>query len=238
MVKYTGSSSKVKMRITGPNGIVYTYDLRAGQGFQAFPLTAGSGSYNINVFEHVVNSQYAMVMSRALKITLRDTLLPYLYPNQYVSYTDKSATVAKGEELAKTAASQMAVVQSVYNYVTSHLTYDHQKAAIVQPGYLPVVDSILASGKGICFDYAAVMATMLRTQNIPTRLEIGYVTGGLYHAWISVYLPEKGWLNGVIYFDGVTWKLMDPTFASSGNNSKSVLQFIANTKNYSVKYVY
>ncbi len=34
-------------------------------------------------------------------------------------------------------------------------------------GYLPDVDSILQEKKGICFDYAALMATMLQSQNIP-----------------------------------------------------------------------
>ena len=104
--------------------------------------------------------------------------------------------------------------------------------------YLPVVDSILSSGKGICFDYAALMTAMLRAQNIPARLEIGYASGGIYHAWISVYLEQQGWVNGIIYFDGKSWKLMDPTFASSANSSKSVMKFIGNRSNYRTKYVY
>ena len=72
-----------------------------------------------------------------------------------------------------------------------HISYDYQKAASVQSGYLPIPDATLASGKGICFDYAAVMTSMLRSLDIPTKLVIGY-TGGTYHAWVSVYLTGQG----------------------------------------------
>ncbi len=51
-------------------------------------------------------------------------------------------------------------------------------------------------------------------------------------------LKESGWINGIIRFDGTTWKLMDPTFASNGNQSGEIMQFIGNGSNYSVKYLY
>ena len=40
--------------------------------------------------------------------------------------------------------------------------------------------------------------------------------------------------GGAIYFDGVNWQRMDPTFASSGTSS----EFIGNGSNYSAKYFY
>ena len=107
----------------------------------------------------------------------------------------------------------------------------------MQSGYLPDVDEILASGKGICFDYASLMAAMLRSQNIPTKLVVGY-TGYVYHAWINVYAQESGWVEGVIFFDGSQWKLMDPTFASSGKSSDAILAYIGDGTNYSAKYFY
>ncbi len=238
MVKYTGSSSKVKLQVTGSNKITYTYDLHKGKGYEVFPLTSGNGSYGINVFEHVRDSQYALALGKKIDAALSSPLRPYLYPNQYVDYSPDSAAVAKGAELAAGLPDKLSVVQSVYNYVVKNISYDYPKASSVKSGYTPDVDGILSSRKGICFDYAAVMATMLRTQDIPTRLEVGYVTGGIYHAWLSVYLPEQGWVNGIIFFDGQSWKLMDPTFASSGNGSAEIMSFIGNTKNYSTRYLY
>ena len=85
---------------------------------------------------------------------------------------------------------------------------------------------------GICFDYAALMTAMLRTQGIPTKLVVGYA-GSVYHAWISTYTEETGWVNNIIYFDGNNWKLMDPTFASSGHET-----YTADSSHYSAKFYY
>lgn len=115
-----------------------------------------------------------------ISVSLRNSFLPFLYPNQYVNFYKGSQTVAKGARLASTASNDLEVVENIYNYVIHNISYDFNKAANVSFGYLPNVDSILSSGIGICFDYAAVMATMLRTQNIPTKLVVGYA-GNIYH---------------------------------------------------------
>ena len=73
------------------------------------------------------------------------------------------------------------------------ILYDFVRATTVQTGYLPVVDEVLSQGKGICFDYAALTACMLRTQGIPTRLEIGYADT-VYHAWNTVLIDGQ-WLR-------------------------------------------
>lgn len=238
MVKYSGSAQKVKLQITCPGGAVYTYSLKSGRGYETFPLTAGNGSYTINVMENVVSNQYALALGQKISVKITDPLLPYLYPNQYVNFNSGSQTVKKGAELVAGAADDLTAVQSVYNYATKNISYDDAKAASVQSGYVPNVDSTLSTGRGICFDYAAVMATMLRTQGIPTRLEVGYVSGGIYHAWISVFLAEQGWVDGLIKFDGNTWTLMDPTFASTGGGSSEIMKFIGNGSNYQTKFVY
>ena len=60
--------------------------------------------------------------------------------------------------------------------------------------------------EGYCVYYATTMAVMLRTQDIPARVTVGYtpgqpVGGDTYlvrgynsHAWVEVYLPEQGWV--------------------------------------------
>ena len=80
------------------------------------------------------------------------------------------------------------------------------------------------------------MVTMLRSQRIPTRMEIGYA-GTAYHAWLSTYIEDVGWVNGMIEFDGTKRSLMDPTFASN-TKEKSLREFIGDGSNYSVKYIY
>ena len=236
MLKYLGSNQKVKMRVTGPGQSEYIYLLSGKGEFETFPLPCGSGSYQIDVLENVGGDMYATVCTTTVDVTIKDEFGPFLYPNQYVNFLPESKTVAKGSELAKDMTSDLEVIESVYHYVTQNITYDKSKAENVSYGYLPVIDDTLKSGTGICFDYAAVMSAMLRSQGIPTKLEIGY-SGEAYHAWISAYIKDEGWIDKIIEFDGKSWTLMDPTLASN-NNASAVGKYIGDGSNYTVKFSY
>lgn len=236
MVKYDGGQSKIKIQVTkGAN--TYTYDLNARSSYETFPFSEGNGSYSVKVFENVSGNQYSQAFSQDVSVSLANEFVPFLYPNQYVNFSGGSAVVQMSNQLAAPAADQVAVVTNIYNYVVGNFTYDTAKAQSVQSGYLPDVDQVLASRRGICFDYAAVMTAMLRSQDIPAKLVVGY-TGSVYHAWVNVYIENIGWVDSFIYFDGVNWSLMDPTFASSGGNSSEVQQYIGNSSNYQAKYSY
>lgn len=237
MVKYTGSCSKIKVQISNGGGVTYTYDLNARDAYEVFPFSEGNGTYSVKVFENISGNQYSQAYSQNISVSMTDQFLPFLYPNQYVNFTENSAAVKKGGEIAAGATDQIQVVTNIYNYVVDNITYDTAKAQSVTSGYLPNVDNVLSSGTGICFDYAALMTAMLRTQNIPTKLVVGY-TGNLYHAWINVYIDNVGWVDNMIYFDGVDWKLMDPTFASSGKGDPEIEKYIGNGANYQGKYSY
>ncbi len=235
MVKYTGDNPKIKIRIT--KNTIYTYDLNARKKYETFPLTEGNGTYNIKIFENVSGNSYAQIMSQDISVKLKNSFEPFLYPNQFCNYTSKSKAVKLATSLTKNKKKDLDKVQTIYQYVLSKISYDYKKAKNVQSGYLPTPDKTLKSKKGICFDYASLMTSMLRSQGIPTKLIIGYA-GNVYHAWVSVYIKGKGWVDNIIYFDGKNWKYLDPTFASTGKNSASTKKYISNAKNYSAKFVY
>lgn len=238
MVAYNGqASNKLKVRVTGPSGTVYTYDLNKNGNYEVFPLSDGNGKYTVGVYENTSGNKYALAFSTPVTVMLTDNFAPFLRPNQYVNYTANSQVVKKAAELTKGKTDDLSKIATIYEYTVNTLAYDKQKAQTVQSGYLPNIDKVLTEKKGICFDYAAVMAAMLRSEGIPTKLVVGY-TGDVYHAWINTYIPQQGWVEGVIFFDGTTWKLMDPTFASSAKQSKQIMDYISNSNNYSAKYVY
>ena len=201
----------------------------------AFPLSDHTGQYQISVYINVVDSKYAVLLSLTTNVALADEFAPFLYPNQYVNFGAAPNTVAMAASLTAGMTAPLDKVASVYHYVVGNLTYDHELAATVTSGYLPDLDAVLAKGSGICFDYAALMTGMLRSQGVPTKLVIGYA-GDVYHAWINVWSESEGWVDGVIHFDGFSWKLMDPTFASSGGSD--LMGFISNSANYTAKYIY
>lgn len=159
MTKYTGSNAKPKLQLTGTDGITYTYSLY--KDYSTFPLTSGDGTYQVGVYENVSDDRYTTLLSETFSVTLTDPLKPYLYPNQYVNFTADSLPVAKAEELADGASSDLDIISSVYNYIITHFTYDYSKASSVTSGYLPDIDEVFTSEKGICFDYAAVMTFLM-----------------------------------------------------------------------------
>lgn len=235
MVDYHGSADKAKLQMTVPDGVVYTYTLTA-DGYGTFPLTGENGSYHIDILEHVFDNNYALAYSQDIDVTLSDDFKPFLYPNKYVWFTTTSSVISLGEEISSKSSDDLDFVQNCYYYVIQNITYDTEKAKNTPTDYVPEVDSVLTEKKGICFDYASLLAALLRSQSIPTKLEVGY-SGQVYHAWISVYLEEKGWVDHIIEFNGSDWSLMDPTLAAS-NDSKAVGQYIGDGTHYVVKYSY
>lgn len=238
MVKYLEQTSrKLKLIIAGPDSVRYTYNITKIGSYETFPLSGGSGKYTVTVYRNVSGDQYSTVYSTTFNASLKDEFAPFLLPNQYVNYTTGSSAVKLAASLTTGKTSDLEKIQAVYDWVVKNISYDRQLAASVQSGYLPDLDKLIVSKKGICFDYASLMTGMLRSQSIPCKLVIGY-SGKAYHAWINTYTAENGWINGVIYFDGTSWKLMDPTFASTGNQSRATLSYIGDATHYTAKYLY
>lgn len=235
MVRYSGSAEKARIQVGTPDGDTYSYVLRPGD-YEAFPLSCGDGTYQIDVYEHVYDNKYALSFSQSASVALSDEFKPFLYPNQYVWFTADSEVVAYGRELSGESSDDLSYVEKVFNYVINNVTYDTELAKDIPTEYLPDNDKTLQSGTGICFDYASLMSAFLRSQGIPTKLVVGY-SGTTYHAWISVYLKESGWVDNMIQFDGNDWSLMDPTLAAS-NDEDAVREYVGDGSNYIVKYSY
>ena len=149
---YTGQNKKVKLQITGSDEVTYTYDLCGSGKKEGFPLSAGDGNYLFGVYENIDKNQYAMVLSGEEQVKLKDAFLPFLVPNQYVHFDQKSLCVEQAKKLARPANTDLDVVSNVYNYIIQTVSYDEKKAEEVQAGYLPDPDDTLKSRTGICLD--------------------------------------------------------------------------------------
>lgn len=238
MVKFTAQSDKrLRARVFGPSGTTPPpYTLTVGE-WETFPLNDGNGEYTVKVYENTTGNKYAVVAAVDFQVTLTDEFAPYLHPNQYVDYESAPNAVAMAEKLAGKESDPMKKVQKIYEYVINNLTYDKQRAATVQSGYLPDLDDVLKQKKGICFDYASLMTGMLRSQGVPCKLVIGYA-GDVYHAWINVWSEKSGWVDAAIFFDGKSWQRMDPTFASTSNSNEKTMKYIGDGKNYHEERIY
>ena len=212
-IRYLGNNRKVKLQLT-KDAETYTYNIQKKKSFSIFPLSMGNGTYTIGIFENISTNQYSQACSETIEVKLEDENLPFLYPNEYVSYTRNSPVIRLSNQITEGSGDELEKGEKVFDYVTSTIDYDYELAENIPLEYIPDIEQVLKEKTGICFDYASVMSAMLRIQGIPTRLVIGYA-GDVYHAWISVYVEDKGWVDGIIRFDGESWTLMDPTTAAS-----------------------
>ena len=228
------STQKLKFQVL-KDELTYTYDLKSDGTPGIFPVQSGDGNYRFRVMENVVDTKYSELYSFTCDVWLQDEFQPFLRPSTYVNYTQDSACVRKAAEFAAGAADELELVKAIYDFVCSTVTYDRDKASSVKSGYLPDPDETMSTGKGICFDYAALAASMLRSQGIPTRMIFGYVApNGLYHAWNMFYTPQSGWVTVSFEVKGQDWTRMDLTFSANGADAN----FIGDGSNYSDVYFY
>ena len=238
MVQYTGQYDAIKLQLRSEgNPEPYTYDLAADGEYYTFPITTGSGNYTLTINENIDGNYYAVVDTATFSVNLESDFTPFLFPNQYVNFTEESDVASIGQEIATGAVDDLDVVNRVYDYVIHNIAYDTEKAVSVQDFYLPDVDETLATKKGICYDFASLMTSLLRTQNIPSQLVIGYA-GTTYHAWISVHTPETGWIDNMIEFDGEDWERLDPTFAATSSDNPELAEYVGDGTNYNALYFY
>ena len=224
----------MNVQLTAEDGVVYSYFISPGES-AVIPFSSGSSTYQVSCYQQISDSQYAALYADTLEIKLANEFLPFLYPNQYVNFTPDSEASKLALSMISEDTSDIDALQIIYNYVVSHVTYDYDLADTVASGYLPDVDETLQTGKGICFDYAALTAAMLRSCDIPCKLQIGYA-GDIKHAWINVYIRSRGWVDKAVEFSGDSWSRMDPTFDSNSEDKDTIQEYIGDNNNYTVQF--
>ena len=166
-----------------------------------------------------------------LKLQVADEFQPFLRPSAYVDYDQDSECVKLAAQLASKEEDALGVVGAVFEYICDNIVYDKEKAQTVQTttGYMPVLDDTLRTGKGICFDYASLVAGMLRSQGIPTKMVFGDVSpDDIYHAWNMFYTEETGWVTVKYEVKAGSWNRLDLTFSANGADTS----FIGDGANY------
>ncbi len=239
--KYTGASARAKMRIIC-GSVVSDHDLNVDGIFEYYPLTEGSGDYNIQLYEQLDGNMYSEVINITVTANISDAVSPYIYPNRYVMYEQGSDCVYKAAEVCAGVTDTVEKIAAIFGYITENITYDYDLADRVSSGavgmYVPDPDSVLARKKGICYDYASLFAAMLRSQGIPSRLVIGYAKANIYHAWNEVYTTETGWISTELLLKQKGYNIVDSTFYANTPDKPRIAAYIMDSGNYSAIYRY
>jgi len=214
----------------------YNYDVPEDDSPIFVPINMGNGDYTFRVMQNTSGNNYVEILSTTASVTLEDEFQPFLHPGVYCDFNDDSECVKLARELVADAQNSGDALAAICTYVIDNVTYDTEKAEELSTvtGYVPDPDETLASGSGICFDYASLTCAMLRSQGIPCRIMTGYVSpDDIYHAWIMVYI-DGTWVLGKFTVESNTWSRIDVTFAASlGDNG-----YIGNGETYTDRYTY
>lgn len=235
-VTYTGGSDSAKLRmICGEQ--TYDHDIALGKA-DYFPLSCGSGSYTLQLYEHAEGKMYSLLIDKTVKLNVASETEMFLLPNHYVKFDKGSAAVAKSAELCAGKSGTVEKLAAVFTWLTDNVTYDKELAKTVRSGYCPDPDRTLAAKKGICFDYASLLCAMMRAQGVPTRLAVGYAATDIYHAWNEVYTEETGWITPQLLLKSKGYNIVDATFYASAADKGKISDYISNAGNYSAIYYY
>ncbi|HZE28357.1 MAG TPA: transglutaminase domain-containing protein [Terriglobales bacterium] len=123
-------------------------------------------------------------------------LARYLQPDRLVPVTGLPAQLAVGE--TKGATTQLDKAHAIYEYVFRTMRYDKSGTGWGHGDTLWACDS----KRGNCTDFHSVFLSMARSQQIPSRFEIGFplpadkhsaeIPG--YHCWAEFYVDQMGWI--------------------------------------------
>lgn len=229
------SSARLKFEITH-DGMSYYYDLPNNGTPIACPLNMGNGTYTFCVWENTSGTRYvAMSDPLSASVSLDDEFQPFIRPNLFCDFDESSESTRLANELCADAENEGDALRAICEWVINNVEYDEQKAASLTDatGYIPNPDETIASKSGICFDYASLVAAMLRSQGIPCKIVTGEVApDGIYHAWNMVYINGT-WVTVDFSIEENTWTRMDTTFAAGGSSN-----YVGDGSSYTDRYIY
>jgi len=228
------SSARLKFQVTNGDQ-TYNYDLPNDGSQTVFPLNMGSGTYQFRIMQNTSGNNYVELSAESADVALHSEFSPFLLPNVFCNYNASSSCVSKAREVTADASNVGQVVKLVCEYVADSIAYDNDKAdeLAASTGYIPNPDETMATGKGVCFDYASLASAMLRSLGVPTKVVTGYVgSDQLYHAWIMVYI-DGSWQSALFKVNPNTWSRCDVTFASTGST-----QYVGDASAYTDRYTY
>lgn len=139
----------------------------------------------------------------ARRSDIHESYFDFLGPSRYVPHASGLADLARAAEaesggtVAGFARAAAALVHVRYRYAKG-ATHVHSS-----------VEDVLATGVGVCQDFAHLLLAVARLRGIPARYVSGYrtpsrtdpeaqeeVVGGLAsHAWAEILVPGAGWLG-------------------------------------------
>ena len=203
-----------------------------------YPLGFGDGIYRVEVIQQIaVGSDKATRLADfTLDVKLKNEFAPFLCPNTYCMYDEKSMVWALMQNLKNQMQGKIDIecFGIIYKWVCDNTVYDRELAKTVDSWWLPNPDKVIAEGKCICWGYSSLVAAMCRIQGIPCKIVVGMFRGTQKHAWNEIYTKTAGFVDGV-RFNANAWNRIDVTTLDTSNGlARNV---VMDDKNYVTEYL-
>ncbi len=206
----TQNTGRMKLKVTKDGQTMY-YDV-ADDHHADVPLQMGGGSYTVKVFRHIKDSDYQAVYTEDFSFSPKNETDVFLVSSDIVNFGESRSVKDITQTVVDGTTEDREIVSRIATYVIETYRYDGQKADTLTTDYVPDIDTIMNEKSGICYDFAAVTASMLRTAGIPTKLVMGRRSDSdLYHAWNEALVDGE-------------WIIVDTTWDNVMNHHKLSFQ--------------
>ncbi len=186
----------------GPTSQIRSYFDWLGNTIHAFSING--------LHKNVKIVASSVVQTAAHRVSIAD--LPDLWPladaSDYtlVDFLKLESPIGDCPALAKTAAglkprgnvSLLRLSTEVMKFISAEFQYEKGVTSVST-----TIEEVLTHRRGVCQDFAQVMAGLLRKLNVPARYVSGFIHAGekgyrgatQTHAWCEVYFPSAGWVG-------------------------------------------
>jgi len=198
-IEYLNNSGNLYKVMISKGSEKYYYDY-SGLTKEYFPLQCGNGEYEICILENLYGTTYRLIKAERLSVNIAEENIVYLQTVQNVNWNYDMPAIKKAAELTSGLELASDKVKAVYDFIVENIDYDYDKINKLDKLYIPDIEDVFNTGKGICYDYSSLFASILRSQGIPAKLVKGYsdyIDG--YHAWNEVYIDGE-------------WVIIDTTY--------------------------
>lgn len=190
---------------------------------EELPVQLGVGKYTIKILQNTSDNKYKVLKTNTLTFNnfSKDV---YLSSSQPVYWKKSDKLMELKDTILKGLNTDKEKIEAVYNYIVENIKYDYNKINTISTDYVPALDDIIISKKGICYDYAALFAGILRSEGIHVKLVKGYVNNiSTYHAWNEVLIDGE-WLLVDTTIDALS-RVQTQSMFKSGSEYNKVREY-------------
>lgn len=202
MISLTGSTTKEKIKVlVVKNSYQEWFDiiLDKGKFSKNIWLTEGKGIYDISIMVNIEGRKYTYGPTQKIENTV--DINRFTVPTKDIE-SDDSDIADLARRLTKLSNNDRDKAKNIYNWVAKNIKYDYGKYRNQLSGNYGDVygaSNTYKTKKGVCYDYATLVAAMGRSIGMQVKVIRGdfkSATRSEYHAWNEIYLSEEDkWIN-------------------------------------------